>query len=303
VQALLEQDIDSSQYELIVIVDGSTDETENMLLSIRARCHFRFVSQSNYGPASARNRGLCLAQGQIVVFVDDDMLVHTGFLRAHLAAHQRHLNSAIVGSVEMVSGEVSGAALAVYQSLQNRQLNYFSETQLHSPFDLLGGNFSIHRHLLLSLDGFDASLPLCEDFDLGLRLLKREVSIWYCCEAKSTEVYTRGIELVTRDAYRRGIAHGIIAKRDARAGVLLGFQRFFLGHPIKRIARRVMWLSAPALSPLTKRFAAMGVMPPAFAKVAEKPIIVGIIGGIMYWSGLQKSIGPLCELKRLAASD
>jgi glycosyltransferase involved in cell wall biosynthesis len=295
----MEQDIDFSQYELIVIVDGSTDGTENMLFSIRTRCRFRFVSQSNYGPASARNRGLSLAQGQIVIFVDDDMLVHPGFLRAHLTAHHRHPNSAIVGSVVMVSGKLTSTAFAVYQSLQNRQINYFTDTQLHAP-DILGGNFSIHRQLLLDLDGFDANLPLCEDFDLGLLLLEREVSIWYCGEAKSTEVYSRGVELLTRDSYRRGIAHGIIAKKHARAGALLDFDRFFRGHPIKRIARRVVWFSAPALSPLTKSFAAIGAMPSSVAWVAEQPIMARIIGGIMYWSGLQKSIGPLRELKRLA---
>ena len=299
-KALLEQDIDPAQYEVIVVVDGSTDETENMLLSIRTRCRFCFVSQSNSGAASARNRGVSLAQGQIVVFVDDDMLVDPGFVRAHLDAHHRHNNSAIVGSVKIVPGELAGAALTVYKDLQNRQINYLVESRLHSPFDALIGNFSLHRHILLNLGGFDTSLRLCEDFDLGIRLLAANIPIWYCADAKSTEVYTRGVELVTRDAYYRGIANGIIAKKYARAGIILDFQRFFRGNLFKTAARRLIWYSAPALSSLVQGLTAIGSRSPTAAKIVDQSIVARMISGVLYWSGLKKSLGSLRELKRLA---
>lgn len=72
-------------YEVLVIDDGSTDETPRLaqLSDPRVRYH----AQANSGRSASRNRGLELARGRLLVYVDSDVFVVRGFLAAHAAAH------------------------------------------------------------------------------------------------------------------------------------------------------------------------------------------------------------------------
>lgn len=68
------QDLPSEVYEVIVINDGSTDGTEDFLRRQKVDYNLRSFHQPNYGQAIARNFGLRQANGELVVFIDDDLL-------------------------------------------------------------------------------------------------------------------------------------------------------------------------------------------------------------------------------------
>src|SRR5438128_126451 len=61
----LERQVDAPEFEVVVINDGSTDDTERVL---SARSGITFRTQKNAGPGAARNRGVSLANGKFVVF-------------------------------------------------------------------------------------------------------------------------------------------------------------------------------------------------------------------------------------------
>src|SRR4030042_2580234 len=67
-ESLKNQTIDSEKYEVIVVDDGSTDETEE----VAARYPVRYIYQENRGPAVARNNGVIQSQGDIILFTDAD---------------------------------------------------------------------------------------------------------------------------------------------------------------------------------------------------------------------------------------
>jgi GT2 family glycosyltransferase len=77
-----------SDYELIVVDDGSQDETESLLAPYRSR--LRLVRQANAGVASARNRGWRQSQGQLICFLDSDDLWLPGKLEKQVAFAQAH---------------------------------------------------------------------------------------------------------------------------------------------------------------------------------------------------------------------
>jgi SET family sugar efflux transporter-like MFS transporter len=78
------------RYEVIVVDDGSTDTTAETAMGFRNRLDLTYVFQEDLGyrVAAARNAGVERARGEIVVFVDSGVVLHSGALAAHLASHR-----------------------------------------------------------------------------------------------------------------------------------------------------------------------------------------------------------------------
>jgi len=96
---------DAPPFEVVVVDDGSGDETPGRLAAHRAPYPFRFFSQPNAGPAGARNLGVREAAGRVVLFLGDDTVPEPGLLAAHAAAHAEKLVNAIGGSDPLVALE------------------------------------------------------------------------------------------------------------------------------------------------------------------------------------------------------
>lgn len=79
--SILAQDYDSEQFEIIIVDDGSTDETALVAQQFADRFkNYRYVYQKNLGIGSARNTGLGHARGELISFVADDYVLHPSYL-------------------------------------------------------------------------------------------------------------------------------------------------------------------------------------------------------------------------------
>jgi glycosyltransferase involved in cell wall biosynthesis len=99
VGTLLQQDIPTSEYEIIVVVDGSRDGTAEALRGLPLSGRVRVVEQENRGLAGARNTGMRAATGELLVFLDDDMTCVPALLREHVAAHAGQKDVAGLGAI------------------------------------------------------------------------------------------------------------------------------------------------------------------------------------------------------------
>jgi GT2 family glycosyltransferase len=102
-EALCHQALPRSAFEVVVISDGVEDATRDAAQAFERRLSVRFDAQRGAGVASARNRGVLLAAGEIVLFLDDREVPDPGLLLAHREAHRSRpeLEVAILGRTRL----------------------------------------------------------------------------------------------------------------------------------------------------------------------------------------------------------
>jgi glycosyltransferase involved in cell wall biosynthesis len=159
--ACFEQTVSDDAYEIVLVDDGSTDETRDVVEQARRRanCSFTLVRQANSGLARARNAGLARACGQRIVFIDDDVLPLPNFVEEHLRAANRHPGAIVRGGAIEVEN-IDDLPPPVW-SVRNYSGNYFWTT-----------NVSVPLETIRAIGGFDESFSEYgwEDIDVGLRL-------------------------------------------------------------------------------------------------------------------------------------
>lgn len=100
IQSLIQQDFPADHYEIIVVDDGSTDETPNVLPTLKSeqdRPVMRYLRPDGRGLTKARNAGLRAAVGDPIVFVDDDVIAPKSWLRAVAEGCLRHPEAGCFG--------------------------------------------------------------------------------------------------------------------------------------------------------------------------------------------------------------
>src|SRR5215475_12499431 len=89
-ESILGQTLEPKDFEVIVIDDGSTDDTRQIVESFERRFHLRYAYQSNAGLASAKNHGIYCSRAPIVLFLDDDEVFSPALFEEHVKAHRTH---------------------------------------------------------------------------------------------------------------------------------------------------------------------------------------------------------------------
>jgi GT2 family glycosyltransferase len=171
---LADQSIDPSRYEIVVVDDGSTDETASVIAAAQreARCQIRaFRFAEHRGLSAVRNRSVREARGAVIVFVDSDGLVPPSFLTVHLAAHRAGRGD-IVCRGPIINVESLSHPFGARWSLLDLNTSFFDTS-----------NASVRREHLLAAGLFDEELTDWEGLEMGLRLRKRGLRRVYCAHA------------------------------------------------------------------------------------------------------------------------
>src|SRR5947209_498379 len=77
------------RFEVVIAVDGATDGTAEMLAGLRPSFPLEVIKLAQGGPAAARNAAIAAATGEVLLFLDDDVVPQDGLFERHLAVHRR----------------------------------------------------------------------------------------------------------------------------------------------------------------------------------------------------------------------
>ena len=162
VESVLAQDF--TDYELIVVDDGSTDDTGDILAGYG--CNIMVLRQTNRGVSAARNRGIAAARAQLVALLDSDDLWLPQKLTRQVDFFKIKPEALICQTEETwVRNGVRVNPKKRHHKFSGMIFEASLALCLVSPSAVM-----IRRELFDYVGLFDESLPACEDYDLWLRI-------------------------------------------------------------------------------------------------------------------------------------
>ncbi len=188
-----------ASFEVIVADDGSSDGTAAMLAEWHSPLRLRTIKLVHAGPNAARNRAADVAQGDLLLFLGDDMLAEPGLVEAHLDAHARHPEDS-VGVLGHIAWAPDLAQSPFMRFLGepdcSLQCSFTGFDPLNVPLGrLYGSNHSVKRAFFERHGGFDESfsLPAYDDIELECRYRRSGFRLVYEPHARAGHYHVHTI--------------------------------------------------------------------------------------------------------------
>jgi glycosyltransferase involved in cell wall biosynthesis len=151
---LLSQSIQS--FELIIVDDGSTDSTFQIIQPFLIDKRIKYFYQSNQGVAAARNKGVVNSNGKFIIFLDCDDHPYATMLEKYFENISKRPQTLLLFSQYHSQGKVKGLRTNSYV--------------FNLPVSVIPGSYCISRALFNEIGGFDADMSHSENWELFMRI-------------------------------------------------------------------------------------------------------------------------------------
>ncbi len=224
-QALEAQTVLPNDYEIVIVDDGSTDASPEQIAAFIDKCglNVSYFHQDHKGPAAARNLGIREAQGNLVLFIGDDIIATPTLLAEHLTWHEKYPeeNVAVLGYVTW-SPDIKVTPFMRWLENGGPQFKFWA---IDDPYHvswrhLITANISFKRKFLLEHGFFDEDFPYAayEDTELGYRLNKKGLSIVFNKEAIGYHYHPTTIDDAIKRMRNVGVSNKIFLDKTYKTG-------------------------------------------------------------------------------------
>lgn len=264
---LAEQSARSNLYELLIVDDGSTDRTPDVVADFAKRMPVRYYRQAASGLAIAKNHGLYHSRGEVALFLDDDDIPAPGLVEEHIAMHETYpakhyavlgltvLESSIAVRPLMHFATKVGCYLSAYVGLTDGDVLDYTY--------YWGGRTSCKRALFAACGIFNPVFRFgCEDIELGYRLREQGLKVVFAAEALSTMIRDIPFNEFCRRLERQGQSQYV----------------FYKLHPFEEIARWTQVNEAAERWPVIRD---------GFARLVERARCLDVMANDMAQSGME----------------
>ena len=206
-------DLDYPSYEILVVDDGSTDDTYQKAVELEGRyggVTIRVVSKVNAGKANALNTGIALARSQFVLCMDGDSRLDRGTLRNAMRHFADPRVGAVAGNVKVVNRNNLWTKLQALEYIEGLNMARRAQGFLHVVNIIPGPIGIFRREVLTAVGGYDTD-TFAEDADLTLKIL---TTGWHIVYEDRAIAYTEAPETLLdliKQRYRwtRGILQAL----------------------------------------------------------------------------------------------
>jgi GT2 family glycosyltransferase len=202
-------------FEVVVVSDGSTDGTNAYLETLNTPLDLQVVAQANRGVAAARNQGVARACGQIILFLDDDVVPAPTLITEHLQTHTRSADDVVVLGPMLSPPDFTMTPWVHYeQAMLYKQYRAMQAGDWEpTPRQFYTGNASLARQHIINTGGFDETFYRAEDVEFAYRLATRHVRFVFNADAIGYHYAERSFESWLAIPYVYG-RNDIIFARD-----------------------------------------------------------------------------------------
>lgn len=207
-EALNRQSLAARRFEAVVVDDGSSDDTPEMLRRFKSAYRLQYFRQANAGAGAARRLAVQRARGKYLLLFNDDTIAEPDLLAVHMESHANQSGErlAVLGDFRLPAAAAE-RALTHYLS---RHPLLFPQVALRAGVHsknafFIASNLSVRRDAVLAAGSFDARFRVAEDTELGVRLRQRGYAVLYVPEAKATHQH---LSFTIGDLIRRAQIYG-----------------------------------------------------------------------------------------------
>jgi len=227
-EALAAQTYPPDRFEVVIVLDGSTDGSGELVRSLAMPYHLELVEQPNAGLASTRNRGADRATNDVLVFVDDDITLEPNCLEKYATAHQAAgRDSLVLGAAVPVVAGADAWSRWIADWWQQHYRRKAEPGHRWTFVDVADGMASLPRRLFLDSGGFDESFrERRQDWEWGVRLLEAGVPMSQSLEARGRHEVDTTIAAAIRYARQEGRSDVQLATKHPQVRGRLPLARF-----------------------------------------------------------------------------
>jgi glycosyltransferase involved in cell wall biosynthesis len=205
-RALERQEPVRGGFEVVVVVDGGTDDTRGAIERASWTYPVLVIEQPPSGPSEARNRGAAQADGAHLLFLDDDIEPEPNVVRAHQHFHSRCPQAVGIGGLLPTVSERNFFGVILRRWWEDIGAGPRQPGHRYGYRDLLSGHFSIARTEFEALGGFDPALRCHEDYDLGYRAIQSGMTLRFIVDAVARHHEVSDLTKALRRKYEEGVA-------------------------------------------------------------------------------------------------
>lgn len=288
----------TDRFDVVVVSDGSTDGTDEWLRSGDVPLDVTVRTQANRGPAAARNTGVDACAGELVLFVDDDVVPDPGLVAAHLRHHDGADDRVVIGPMNTPSDVELSAWTRWEQRKLDRQYEALTAGRWPvTPRQFYTGNASVARRHIQAAGGFDPRFRRAEDVELAYRLADRGLQFAFAPDAVVVHYAPRSFDAWRANAAEYG-RNDVIFGRDHGRDWLLDsvFQEFHERHRLTRSVA-VTSLRYPTMrSRLIRVFGAVAKATNRLRLRSVSDAALSALYNVEYYHGMADEMGGEPEL-------